>query len=84
VVSSRTVTALAGLVASLLLSVVLWWQFDTLAFFLFVPFVPFLFRGRGGGEERSVRACPTCGFETTNDSYDYCPRDGARLTERRR
>jgi hypothetical protein len=82
VVSSRSVTALAGLLASLLLSVVLWWQFDTLAFFLFVPFVPFLFRGRGT-EERSVRACPTCGFETTNDTYDYCPRDGARLTERR-
>ncbi len=77
-VSSRTLTALAGLVVSLLVSVVLWWQFDTLAFFLFVPFVPFLFRGQGGGVE-SVRTCPTCGFRTADDDYDYCPRDGTRL-----
>jgi len=79
VVSSRTVTALAGLFASLLLSALVWWQFDTLAFFLFVPFVPFLLRGTDGGEERTVRTCPRCGFETTNDAYDYCPRDGTRL-----
>ncbi|AUV83239.1 hypothetical protein C2R22_17645 [Salinigranum rubrum] len=77
-VSSRTLTALAGLVVSLLVSVVLWWQFDTLAFFLFVPFVPFLFRGRGGSEE-SVRTCPACGFRTEAEEYDYCPRDGTRL-----
>ncbi|WP_142857823.1 hypothetical protein [Salinigranum halophilum] len=80
-VSSRTVTALAGLFASLLLGALVWWQFDTLAFFLFVPFVPFLLRGTGGrtGDREGVRACPACGFETTNDAYDYCPRDGTRL-----
>lgn len=79
VVSSRTLTALAGLVVSLLVSVVLWWQFDTLAFFLFVPFVPFLFRGRGEQGERTVWTCPACGFRTDAEEYDYCPRDGTRL-----
>jgi hypothetical protein len=79
-VGSRALTALVGLVASLLLSVVLWWTFDTLAFFLFVPFVPFLFRGRGRDTSADeVRTCPVCGFETTDEAYDYCPRDGTRL-----
>lgn len=80
-VGSRTLTAAAGLVASLAVSVALWWYFDTLAVFLFVPFVPFLLR-RGGGDDRpepSVRSCPQCDFRTTNDAYDYCPRDGRRL-----
>ncbi len=47
-VGSRTATAAVGLLGSVLLSVLLWWYFDTLAVFLFVPFVPFLFRGFGG------------------------------------
>ncbi|SEW27211.1 hypothetical protein [Natrinema salifodinae] len=89
---SRTATALVGLAASLLVSAVLWWQFETLAFFLFVPFVPFLFRGSGGEKGRSqrdqqeaaVRTCPSCGFQTRNQAYDYCPRDGRRLEETRR
>jgi hypothetical protein len=77
---SRTLTALVGVVVSLLVSVVLWWQFDTLAFLLFVPFVPFLFRRWGRGTpDPTVRRCPGCGFETTDDDYDYCPRDGTRL-----
>jgi hypothetical protein len=79
-VGSRTLTALVGVVASLLLSAVLWWQFDTLAFLLFVPFVPFLFRRASRGtSDRTARQCPVCGFETTDDAYDYCPRDGTRL-----
>jgi hypothetical protein len=80
---SRTLTALVGVVVSLLVSVVLWWQFDTLAFLLFVPFVPFLLRrgGRDAADEPAVRTCPACGFRTTDDDYDYCPRDGTRLTE---
>lgn len=76
---SRTVTAAVGLLASLLLSVAVWWYFNSLVLFLVVPFVPFLLRG---GEKRVVpetRRCPACGFETTNDAYDYCPRDGRRL-----
>lgn len=82
---SRTLTAVAGLLASLAVSAALWWQFDTLAVFLLVPFVPFLFRGRG--DDRSpdrppARECPECGFSTRSPEYDYCPRDGRRLAER--
>lgn len=75
-----TATAVVGIVGSLLVSAALWWYFGTAVFFLFVPFVPFLFRriDRGGVEE-DVRECPVCGFRTTNDSYEYCPRDGTRL-----
>lgn len=83
---SRTLTALAGLAVSLLVSAALWWYFDTLAVFLFLPFVPFLFRGFGGeGTETRPpgRECPQCGFRTTAEEYDYCPRDGARLERRR-
>jgi hypothetical protein len=46
-------------------------------FFLFVPFVPFLFRG--ARERPPVRECPVCGFRTRDPEYDYCPRDGHRL-----
>jgi hypothetical protein len=76
--SARTATAGIGLLASLLVSVALWWYFDTLLVFLFLPFVPFLFRGRGR-ERPPVRECPVCGFQTRNEEYDYCPRDGHRL-----
>ena len=80
VVDSRTATAAAGLLASLLVSALLWWQFDTLAVLLFVPFVPFLLRRSGGSApEEPVRECPACGFRTTDETYDYCPRDGSRL-----
>jgi hypothetical protein len=75
-VSSRTATAALGFALSLAVSVVLWWQFDTLLFFLFVPFVPFLFRG---GDQPPVKECPVCGFQTRSEEYDYCPRDGHRL-----
>ncbi|WP_327052281.1 hypothetical protein [Halomicrococcus gelatinilyticus] len=70
-VSSRTVTAAVGVLGSLLL----WQYFDTLAFFLFVPFVPFLFRGNERAEP--ARQCLVCGFRTRND--EYCPRDERRL-----
>ena len=77
-VSSRTATAVAGLVGSVLLSAVLWWYFDTLAVFLFLPFVPFLLR-RSEPEQPAVRSCPSCGFRTQDQSFDYCPHDGSRL-----
>lgn len=81
-VDSRTATAVAGLAASLLVSAALWWYFETALFFLFVPFVPFLF-GRGGRDDasvtRPVRECPECGFRTADRKYQYCPRDGTRL-----
>lgn len=78
---SRTLTALAGLLASLAVSYVVWYYFDTLLLFLFVPFVPILLRGPARGEERgrAVRTCPACGFRTVDPEYDYCPRDRTRL-----
>ena len=79
-VGSRTATALVFLAGSLLASAALWVYFDTVLFFLFVPFVPFLFRRRSSeASEPSVRKCPQCGFETSADEYEYCPRDGRRL-----
>jgi len=77
---SRTGTALVGLAVSLLASVLLWWYLGTLVAFLFVPFVPFLFRDVGDETaEPTVDACPRCGFRTTEESFEYCPRDGTRL-----
>lgn len=91
-VNSRAVTAAVGVAASLLVTVALWWYFDTLAVFLVVPFVPLLLRGRGGepaddrdrgrgGEhpDDRLRECPQCGFRTDDRSHAYCPRDGTRL-----
>jgi hypothetical protein len=85
-VRSRTLTALVGLFVSLVVSAAVYVYFDTLLLFLFVPFVPFLFRfGDDRGEERDaepvVRECPECGFRTLDPEYDYCPRDGRRLRE---
>lgn len=76
-VGSRTVTAVVGLAVSLLVTVALWWYFETLAVFLFLPFVPFLFRG--GREQPEPKRCPACGFQTRQDSFEYCPEDGTRL-----
>jgi hypothetical protein len=81
-VSSRTATAVAGLLGSLAVTVALWVYFDSLFVFLFLPFVPFLFRGRhsdGGSDRPPVRECPVCDFRTRNDDFEYCPRDGHRL-----
>lgn len=83
-VGSRLITAAVGLLASLAVSVLLWVSFETILFFLFVPFVPFLFRGLGEKRDQpEPRECPKCGFQTFEEEYDYCPRDGNRLTERR-
>lgn len=71
-------TAAVGVAVSLLVTAVLWWYFETFVFFLFLPFVPFLFRGDDGAERR-VRECPECGFRTDTDEYEFCPRDGTRL-----
>jgi len=78
--AARTLTAVVGLVASLAISVVLWVVFDFPFFFLFVPFVPFLFR-RGGEEveDSRVRECPECGFRSRDPQVRFCPRDGSRL-----
>jgi hypothetical protein len=84
-VGSRTLTAAVGLLVSLLVTAALWWYFETLLVFLFLPFVPLLFRGIGDdGGPAIVQECPHCGFQATSEAYDYCPRDGSRLesTER--
>lgn len=77
-VSARTATALAGVAVSVLVSVAAWIYFDTLLLFLVVPFVPLLFRRRGGNAP-PVKRCPDCGFETREPSFSHCPRDGTPL-----
>ncbi|AEH37733.1 hypothetical protein [Halopiger xanaduensis] len=84
-VSSRTLTALAGLALSVLVSVAAWIYLETVLLFLFLPFVPFLLsRSRWtASDAQAMRQCPECGFRTTESSYEYCPRDGSRLREPR-
>lgn len=78
-VGSRTATAIAGLVGSVLVSLAAWWYFNTLLVFLVVPFVPILLR-RGSAVRRPPRRqCPACGFATREPEFDYCPRDGTSL-----
>lgn len=76
---SRLLTAAVGLVASLLISAAAYIYLDTLLLFLFLPLVPFLFRGGGVEEGPATRECPRCGYRTTAADHDYCPRDGTRL-----
>lgn len=75
---SRTLTAAAVLVASLALSAAVWYYTGHPFAFLFVPFVPFLFRG---GDDAASRTCPECGFSTRREEYEFCPRDGTGLRE---
>lgn len=78
---SRTATAIAGLLVSVVVTLAAWYYFDTLLVFLLLPFVPILFRGRDDGERPSVRTCPQCGFQTRNPEFSHCPRDGSRLRD---
>lgn len=75
---SRWLVAAAGLLVSLAVSAVLYWQFGTLLLFVVVPFVPFLFL-RGDRDRPPRRRCPDCGFTTREESVRYCPRDGTEL-----
>ena len=85
-VGSRTLTAFVGLVVSVSLSALLYVYTGSLLFFLFVPFIPFLFlkRDETTAETRQlpVRSCDRCNFQTRNPEFEYCPRDGHRLYER--
>ncbi|MFB6187017.1 MAG: hypothetical protein ABEI86_09160, partial [Halobacteriaceae archaeon] len=63
----------------IIISVAAWWYFNTLFLFFFIPFIPFLFRSRS---TPSYQQCPECGFQTTDQTYEYCPRDGTPLQER--
>jgi len=76
----RTATAVAGLLASLLVSVGAWYFFDTLFAFVLLPFVPLLWRR--GDDALPVRECPACGFSTRDPGFEYCPHDGASLDRR--
>ncbi len=84
-IGSRTATALVVGAATLTLSALLYVYTGSFLFFLLVPFVPFLFRGRDGTrtDTRPVFECSRCEFSTTNPEFEYCPRDGNRLYERR-
>lgn len=75
---SRTATALAGLLLSLVVSAAAWYLFDFPFLFFAIPFVPFLFRR--GTEAPQTRVCPTCGFRSADPEVSYCPRDGTKLT----
>lgn len=81
-VGSRTLTAAVGVVASVAVSVLAYVYLDTLAVFLVVPFVPFLFR-RGERDPPPTRRCPECGFGSRDPDVRYCPRDGTALGEER-
>jgi hypothetical protein len=81
-VASRTLTAVAGLVVGLGVSVLAWVVFDTLVVFLFLPFVPVYLWGAGRSVDRSGvvrKVCPVCDFATRDPDVAYCPRDGRRL-----
>jgi hypothetical protein len=85
-VGSRTLTALAGLLVSLAVSVAVYVYTGSLLLFLVVPFVPFLFSSlprdeAGTHEKRPVKRCPSCDFRARDPEFDYCPRDGRRLRE---
>lgn len=95
-VGSRTVTAAVVGAASLAASVGLYLYTGSLFVFFLLPFVPFLFSGRGreseretkteteaDAGERAVRTCPRCEFHTRKADFEYCPRDGSRLRETR-
>jgi len=62
-------------------SALAWVYWDTLALFVFLPFLPFLFRRSGDedGESPPVRRYPTCGFRTRDPEFECCPRDGSQL-----
>lgn len=66
-------TSLILLVASLAVTLLLWWI--GLPFFflvLFIPFLPFL------GRKKEMRRCPECGWET-NGNEQFCPYDATPL-----
>ncbi|GGL24335.1 hypothetical protein GCM10009037_04780 [Halarchaeum grantii] len=77
---SRHATALVGLLASLAASAAIYYYTGWVLCFLLVPFVPLLFRGRDDERESLTRrACPECGYATSDPEVRYCPRDGTEL-----
>ncbi len=81
-VGSRTVMTLAGVLGSVVLSVLLYAYTGSILLFLFIPFVPFLLLRGGEDDGPPVRTCSRCEFSTRDPEFEYCPRDGSRLYER--
>lgn len=81
-VGSRTLTALAGLLGSVALSVLLYVYTGSILLFVFIPFVPFLLLRGGEDDGPPVWTCSRCDFSTRDPAFEYCPRDGSRLYER--
>lgn len=84
-VDSRIATALVVGAASVAVSALLYAYTGSVLFFLFLPFVPILFRSRTESPEQREQPtleCTRCGFTTQNPEFEYCPRDGRRLYER--
>ena len=81
-VGSRTVMTLAGVLGSVVLSVLLYAYTGSILLFLFIPFVPFLLLRGDEDDGPPVRTCSRCEFSTRDPEFEYCPRDGSRLYER--
>jgi len=75
----RWVVFLAGLAASVALTVALW-TLGFPGFFLFLLF-PFLWFPFGRRQAPPVR-CPACGWSTRDPAAAYCPRDRTRLVDK--
>ena len=78
---SRTATAIAGLLVSLVVSVGAWYYFDTLLVFFFLPFVPILFRRRAertrtAGRDRTTARDGAAARDPP--PVEECPRCGFR------
>jgi hypothetical protein len=74
-ITSRTVGVTIALL-SIGVSILLALYLNTVVLFLLIPLFPFLFRGK---IDKETRKCPSCGFTTSKESYDYCPCDGEEL-----
>lgn len=76
---SRSISALAGLGLGLAVSAAVWYFFDTVLLFVFLPFIPIWFWRQS--PDRPLKECPTCDFTARDPTVAYCPRDGSRLIE---
>jgi hypothetical protein len=72
---------LGALIGSVVITIVAVLVFRIYFLFLFLPILPFLFRGKGG--VREVKRCTSCDWYTNEMRYNYCPCDGTPLTHER-
>lgn len=78
---SRRGLLLGALIGSVVVTIVAVLVFRVYFLFLFLPILPFLFRGKGG--VREVKRCTSCDWHTDEMHYNYCPYDGTPLTHER-